>query len=49
MSTNIKKACSEGRTGFVKGGYNPSKSEECKAGRNSAWSMNFKGYDGLSD
>ena len=49
MSTNIKKACAEGRCGFQKGGYNPSKEENCRNGRNSAWSMNFHKYDGLSN
>ena len=49
MSSNIKKASAEGRCGFQKGGSNPSKSEECRNGRNSVWSMNFKGYDSLSD
>ena len=49
MSFNIKKAAAEGKCGFQKGGNNPSKKEECRNGRNSVWSMNFKGYDGLSD
>lgn len=49
MSSGIKKAHAEGRCGFQKGGDNPSKKENCRNGRNSAWSMNFKGYDGLSD
>jgi uncharacterized low-complexity protein len=48
MSANIKKANAEGRCGFQKGGYNPAKNEETRNGRNSVWSMNFKGYDGLT-
>jgi hypothetical protein len=49
MSSGIKKAHAEGRCGFQKGGDNPSKKENCRNGRNSVWSTNFKGYDGLSD
>ena len=49
MSTNISKACHEGRCGWQKGKENPSHSEECRSGRRSPWSMNYKGYNGLSD
>lgn len=49
MSSGIKKAHTEGRCGFQKGGDNPSKKENCRNGRNSIWSTNFRGYDGLSD
>lgn len=49
MSTNISKACHEGRCGWQKGKENPSHSEECRNGRRSPWSMNYKGYDGLSN
>lgn len=45
-----KLAYKEGRLqGWGYGDKNPSHSNEFKSGRNSAWSMNFKGYDGLSD
>lgn len=44
-----KKAYAEGRlTGWKKGSENPSHSAESKAGRNSPYSTNFKGYDGLT-
>ena len=49
MSTNISKACHEGRCGWQKDGDNPSHSAACKEGRRSPWSMNYKGYDGLTD
>lgn len=49
MSTNISKACHEGRCGWQKGKENPSHSEECRNGRRSPWSMNYKGYDGLNN
>ena len=49
MSTNISKACHEGRCGWQKGKENPSHSEECRNGRRSPLSMNYKGYDGLSN
>lgn len=49
MSTNISKACHEGRCGWQKGKENPSHGEECRSGRRSPWSMNYKGYNGLSD
>lgn len=49
MSAGIKRAHSEGKCGFQAGGYNPAQNEDTKTGRNSIWSMNFKGYDGLSD
>lgn len=48
-SNDSKRSTKSGRCGFQKGGPNPAKSEQTKSGRNSAWSMNFKGYDGLSD
>lgn len=35
--------------GFKKGAINPSLSSEAKLGINSPFSMNFRGYDGLSD
>lgn len=40
------------KQGIIKGftsENNPSKGEDCKNGRNSPYSMNFRGYDGLSD
>lgn len=44
-----KKAYREGRlTGWKKGSENPSHNAESKAGRNSPYSINFKGYDGLT-
>ena len=49
ISANVSKACKEGRCGWQKDGKNPSHNDECRSGRKSAWSMNFKGYDGLSD
>ena len=49
MSTNISKACHEGRCGWQKGKENPSHSEECRNGRRSPLSMNYKGYDGLNN
>ena len=49
LSTNIKKACADGRCGWQVGGDNPSKSEYVKSGRRSIFSMNYHGYDGLSD
>lgn len=49
MKTNIAKACKEGRCGWQKGEKNPSHDIECKTGRRSVWSMNYHGYDGLSD
>lgn len=39
----------KGITGFKRSENNPAKSNATKSGRNSIWSMNFKGYDGLSD
>ena len=48
MSTNILKACKEGKCGWQKGGKNPSHDKETKLGRKSKWSKNYKGYDGLS-
>lgn len=38
-----------GKTGWQKGGKNPSHDAECKNGRRSKWSMNYSGYDGMSD
>lgn len=50
MSAGQKLAFAEGRSvGWGKGDNNPSRKSETKSGRNSVWSMNFKGYDGLSD
>ena len=49
LSINIKKACNEGRCGWQVGGDNPSKSEYVKSGRRSIFSMNYRGYDRLSD
>ena len=49
LSTNIQKACVEGRCGWQKGGDNPSHSEEVKNGRRSPFSMNYHGYDGMTD
>lgn len=50
MSSGQKLAYAEGRSvGWGFGDKNPAKSSDTKNGRNSAWSMNFKGYDGLSD
>lgn len=48
MSTNILKACKEGKCSWQKGGKNPSHDKEAKLGRRSKWSKNYKGYDGLS-
>lgn len=49
MSNGQKKVIAEGRGHTFTSENNPSKSKECKDGRNSIWSMNFKGYDGLTD
>ena len=43
-----KKLIEEGRSHCFTSENNPSKGEECKNGRNSPYSMNFRGYDGLS-
>lgn len=48
MSENILKACNEGRCGWQIGGKNPSQTIEVKNGRNSIFSKNYKGYDGLT-
>lgn len=49
ISDGQKKSYSNGkRTGFTSIN-NPSKGIECKLGRNSPYSMNFRGYDGLSN
>ena len=44
-----RQANREGKCGWQKGGKNPSHDEECRSGRRSAWSMNYRGYDGLTD
>ena len=50
LSTGQRRAFAEGRSvGWGFGDKNPSRSPECKSGRNSVMSMNFKGYDGLTD
>ena len=49
ISESVHKACVEGKCGWPKGQDNPSHSNDCKNGRRSAWSMNFKGYDRLTD
>ena len=49
LSANIRKACADGKCGFKVGGENPSHSEEVKSGRRSIFSMNYHGYDGLTD
>lgn len=50
ISKSQKTAYAEGRShGWGFGDENPSRSIETKSGRRSPWSMNFKGYDGLSD
>lgn len=43
------KLIEEGRSHCFTSENNPSKGEECKNGRNSPYSMNFRGYDGLDD
>lgn len=43
------KLIEEGRSHCFTSENNPSKGEECKNGRNSPYSMNFRGYDGLSN
>lgn len=43
------KLIEEGRGHQFTSENNPSKGEDCKNGRNSPYSMNFRGYDGLSD
>lgn len=48
-SASISKACADGKCGFQRGEWNPSHSDETKSGRHSPFSMNFAGYDGLSD
>ena len=48
-SASISKACIDGKCGFQRGERNPSHSNETKSGRRSPFSMNFAGYDGLSD
>ena len=49
LSNNIKEAARLGKCSWQKGGKNPAYDEECRAGRRSPWSMNYIGYDGLSD
>lgn len=49
MSTGVLNACKEGRCGWEKGGKNPAHHKDCKLGKRSPWSMNYKGYNGLSD
>lgn len=39
----------DGKCGWQKGGKNPSYDEECRSGRRSPWSMNYRGYDGLTN
>ena len=43
-----KKLIEEGRSHCFTSENNPSKGEDCKNGRNSPYSINFRGYDGLS-
>ena len=49
MSTGQKSAIENGHAHRWNMENNPSHSSETKSGRNSVWSMNFKGYDGLTD
>lgn len=49
LSNAQKKLIKEGRSHCFTSENNPSKGEECKNGRNSPYSMNFRGYDGLSN
>lgn len=48
LSNSIKKAAKEGKCGWQVGAANPSQTTECKAGRRSPWSKNFKGYAALT-
>ena len=48
-SESTRKSALEGKSGWQKGGKNPAHSEECRSGRRSPWSMNYKKYDGLTD
>lgn len=48
-SERVKKAVAEGKCGWKKGGKNPSHDKECKSGRRSPFSKNYRGYDGLTD
>ena len=49
LSNNSLNAQKVGKCGWQKGEKNPAHDEECITGRRSAWSMNYKGYDGLSN
>ena len=48
-SERVKRAVAEGKCGQKKGGKNPSHDKECKSGRRSPFSKNYRGYDGLTD
>lgn len=48
-SSAQKKLIAEGRSHCFTSENNPSKGEDCKNGRNSPYSKNFRGYDGLTD
>lgn len=52
LAANIeaqKKAFREGKThGWGYGDANPSRQAECRSGRRSPFSLNYRGYDGLS-
>ena len=49
LSNAQKKIINEGRGHQFTSDRNPSKSDDCKSGRNSPYSMNFRRYDGLTD
>lgn len=49
ISQGQKRLFEEGRGHGFTSENNPSNSKDCKNGRNSPYSMNFRGYDGLTD
>ena len=49
ISKGQKRLFEEGRGHGFTSESNPSNSKDCKNGRNSPYSMNFRGYDGMSD
>lgn len=49
LSNAQKKIINEGHGHQFTSDRNPSKSDDCKSGRNSPYSMNFRGYDGLTE
>lgn len=49
ISESQKQLIIKGRSHTFTSENNPSHGEDCKNGRNSPYSMNFRGYDGLTD